>query len=59
MTFMSPSTDWWVVAITCITFEKVGFHCIHIYCIYTSSNSADANKTGTFKHTLACNRHRI
>jgi len=26
---------------------------------YTSSNSADANKTGSFKHKLACNRHRI
>jgi len=27
--------------------------------IYTSSNSADANKTGTFKHALTCTRHRI
>jgi len=44
------------VAITCVTFEKAGFHCIQIYSrsagIHTSSNSAVANKTGTFEHSM-------
>jgi len=43
--------------------RKSGFHCIQICSkptgIHTRSNSADANKTGTFRHTLACSRHRI
>jgi len=52
ITFLSPSTDSWVVAITWITFEKAGFHCIHIQCTHTSSNSADANETGTFNNGM-------
>jgi len=61
--FMSPSTDWWVVAITCVTFEKAGFHCIQIYSrptgIHTSSNSAVANKTGTFEHSMQKVQNRM
>ena len=59
--FMSPSTvltgEW--LPLHALRLKKRGFTVFKYTGMHTSSNSADASNTGTFKHTSTCNRHRI